>query len=204
MAKVEKPLLSGNASGQIGKMLVFSRWKGIKDVRSYVVPSNPNTPKQQTQRSVMKSAVEAYGDADFYTDDVQALNISAGRESKPMSGFNYFVKRYISIKNAGGVPVICSYAGASIQNQNLVISFDLSGNAACKLAVGTAAGKVLDYKDLTVTEKTSAEGIFTHTGSVSLPASGMEDFDYLWFWVVSSGADEHICGYYKQGLPPEG
>jgi len=50
MAKVKMPLMSASASGKIANSLVYFTWKGLDVVRSYVVPSNPNTTSQQTQR----------------------------------------------------------------------------------------------------------------------------------------------------------
>ena len=50
MAKVINPLLSGSASGQLGKMMTFDK-RGF--VRQYVVPSNPQTTNQMTVRNTM-------------------------------------------------------------------------------------------------------------------------------------------------------
>ena len=50
MAKVINPLLSGSASGQLGHMMVFLK-TGV--VRQYVVPSNPQTVNQMTQRNTL-------------------------------------------------------------------------------------------------------------------------------------------------------
>jgi len=40
----------GGFSGKVGPV-VGANWKGIDYMRGYVIPSNPNTPDQQTQRS---------------------------------------------------------------------------------------------------------------------------------------------------------
>jgi len=50
MAKVINPLLSGQASGQIGQMMTFDR-RGF--VRQYVIPTNPQTVAQMTQRNTL-------------------------------------------------------------------------------------------------------------------------------------------------------
>jgi len=47
MAKVINPLLSGSASGQLGRMMTFDK-RGF--VRQYVVPSNPKTVNQMAVR----------------------------------------------------------------------------------------------------------------------------------------------------------
>ncbi len=57
MAKVTGPLFSLSASGQIAKTLVFMKWKGIADVRKYVIPANPNTAAQQAQRATYNCGI---------------------------------------------------------------------------------------------------------------------------------------------------
>lgn len=57
MAKLKAPLLSLGASQQLGKALVFFAWKGLNVVREYVVPSNPRTAAQTTQRGYLTAVV---------------------------------------------------------------------------------------------------------------------------------------------------
>jgi len=95
MAKVKGPLMSMDARGQIGKNLVFMGWKGIKDVRSYVVPANPNTTAQQAQRTIMQNAVASFHSWFFNTLDLDALRVLASIQAKVMSGFNVFCKLFI-------------------------------------------------------------------------------------------------------------
>jgi len=87
--------MSMDARGQFGKMMVFGGWKGLKTGRSYVVPANPKTTKQQAQRGKMSNAVEAYKDVELNELDKAAFNLAASLEAKPMSGFNYVVKKHI-------------------------------------------------------------------------------------------------------------
>jgi len=51
MAKVDAPLLSFNARGQVGKTAVFAQWRGVKYARQRVIPSNPQTSGQSTTRN---------------------------------------------------------------------------------------------------------------------------------------------------------
>jgi len=53
MAKVDLPLLSGNASGKFANIVFFKRG-GLSIARIKVKPSNPNTEKQQIIRSNLK------------------------------------------------------------------------------------------------------------------------------------------------------
>lgn len=54
MAKVTGPLMSLDASGSVGKAMVFSKWKGRNYVRQLVKPANPKSPLQVSTRSIMK------------------------------------------------------------------------------------------------------------------------------------------------------
>jgi len=45
-AKVEGPLFSLSASGQVGKAIVYGSWKGRHTVRGYVKPANPQSSIQ--------------------------------------------------------------------------------------------------------------------------------------------------------------
>lgn len=96
MAKVKSPLMSFSASGQIGKSLVFATWKGIADVRQYVVPANPKSAGQVSQRGLLTSAVSSWHQVVKNIYDAAAYNILASLESKPMSGFNVYCKQWIA------------------------------------------------------------------------------------------------------------
>lgn len=107
MAKVTTPLLSFTARGQIGKTLVFFPWKGIDAVRSYVVPANPNTGAQQTQRGYLGDAVDLWHDINLLPIDRSAWNRRAATEPTPMSGFNSFCKHMLDVLVPGDTPILC-------------------------------------------------------------------------------------------------
>jgi len=50
MAKTTAPLLSFGASGQIGKAMVMSKWRGRPYARQHVIPGNPQTAEQSLTR----------------------------------------------------------------------------------------------------------------------------------------------------------
>jgi len=97
MAKVKGPLLSLDARGKIADTIVFSNWKGIKTARTYIIPANPNTADQQTQRGLLSSAVTAYRNADLTGADKLAWDLLATTSPTPMFGFNRWVKNYIDL-----------------------------------------------------------------------------------------------------------
>jgi len=45
VVRVTGPLYSQDASGTIGKAIVFSKWKGRNYVRKHVKPANPQSAK---------------------------------------------------------------------------------------------------------------------------------------------------------------
>lgn len=104
MAKVTTPLLSFGARGAIADTLVYFPWKGIDCVRSYVIPSNPNTAAQQTQRGHFGDAIDGWHDDGLDADDVSAWNRYASSLTKSMSGFNAFVRDHVDLAVAGETP----------------------------------------------------------------------------------------------------
>lgn len=100
-ATLTAPLFSFGAAGQLAKSLVFFSWKGLKVVRSYVVPANPKTANQTTQRSHMTAAVAEWHAATYTADDVTAWNRLAGIAAAIMSGFNRMCQEFITEIIAG-------------------------------------------------------------------------------------------------------
>jgi len=99
MAIVKGPLMSLSASGQIAKTLVCSKWKGIKTMRSYVVPANPQSAGQTTQRGYFSAAVNAFRLFLLGTGASDAWNRLAGIMSDPMSGFNAAVRQMLGVND---------------------------------------------------------------------------------------------------------
>jgi len=60
MAKLTGPLLSIGARGAIGKTLVAAEWRGVKYMRQYVIPANPNTTAQQVVRDIFRTLNSAW------------------------------------------------------------------------------------------------------------------------------------------------
>lgn len=104
MAKVKAPLFGFGASGKLGDALVFSTWKGLDVARRYVVPANPSTSAQQTQRGYLTDAVDEWHDSTnvLSAADKLAWNRYAGIIKPARSGFNQFCADYIDERVAGG------------------------------------------------------------------------------------------------------
>jgi hypothetical protein len=85
------PFMGIRASGQFGKSLVAFSWKGINAIRSYVIPTNPNTLSQQAVRGDFTAQIDAWHHADMLADDKDAWNLFASATKRAASGFNEFV-----------------------------------------------------------------------------------------------------------------
>ena len=92
MAKVTGPLFSLSASGQLAKTLVYMKWKGIQDVRKYVVPANPNSALQVIQRGYFHTTIDLWHSTVWNALDKVAWNLLASVQDSVLSGFNTFVK----------------------------------------------------------------------------------------------------------------
>lgn len=107
MAKLKGPLFSLGASQQLGKALVFFPWKGLNVVREYVVPANPKSAGQLTQRGYLTDAVTAIhtaqGHATFplKADDVTAYALWASAVQAATTWFNQVCRNWLDQRVAG-------------------------------------------------------------------------------------------------------
>lgn len=94
MAKLKAPLLSLAASGKLADTLVYFPWKGLDVVRQYVIPANPRTTPQTTQRGYITEVVDkiheiqALALAPLIAIDVTAYALWASLLATPMTWFN--------------------------------------------------------------------------------------------------------------------
>jgi len=107
MAKLKAPLLSLGATGAIGKSIVFFNWKGLDVAREYVIPSNPRSTAQVTQRSYVTAAValvhaaQAAASHAFTDIDKSAYSLLGSLQATPRTWFNTVVKQCIEQYAAG-------------------------------------------------------------------------------------------------------
>ena len=112
MAKLKGPLFSLGASGQLGKALVLFPWKGLDCVREYVVPSNPKTAPQNTQRGYLTAAValihvtQAAAADPLDAEDISAYALLGSNQATPRTWFNTLCKQWIDQKVAAKLPCI--------------------------------------------------------------------------------------------------
>jgi hypothetical protein len=89
MPKWISPLFT-DARNALGDSVVFSNWKGRSYFRSYVIPANPRTLKQQANRNVLKELVKRWQSIKGDADAVAAWNKAA--LPYQISGYNLFTK----------------------------------------------------------------------------------------------------------------
>lgn len=114
MAKLKGPLFSLSAEGAIAKTLVYFGWKGLKVVRQYVIPANPNSTAQATQRGYLTEAVakihavEALAANMLDEDDTIAYARWGSCFPTPRTWFNQAVKNWVDVRVAVKIPIIFS------------------------------------------------------------------------------------------------
>lgn len=126
MAKLKAPLMSLGASQQLGKSLVFFPWKGLDVVREYVVPANPRTSGQTTQRGYLSNAVtrvhtaQARATNPLDATDVSAYALWASVVQSATTWFNQAVRHMIDQQIAGdGYPLY--YNGSASPGANQIV-----------------------------------------------------------------------------------
>lgn len=104
MAKVQGALLSFGASGQVGKAMVVSRWKGRPYVRRYVVPANPQSTAQTITRTIFAwlNNIWRISDADFLApwNAFAAGKVLTGRNAFEQKNVHYLRPKGGAVKTS--------------------------------------------------------------------------------------------------------
>jgi len=141
MAKVEMPLMSAQASGKFGGVLVFANRMGTDVVRQLVIPSNPRSQPQQDTRNAMRVTAAAVRWVNF--------NNTFGATRKMTGATGTDKVRLTALASAANETwnnlLVKQMTGTSM------IDYDAAGvawtaNVANAAAWETAAGTTLTYK----------------------------------------------------------
>ena len=181
MAKVTGPLFSLSASGQIAKTLVFMKWKGIDDVRKYVIPANPNTAAQQTQRAYITAALAMWHVTDWVAADLTAWNLLATTLGRVMSGFNAFVKLFVDANVAGKTYAsVSDYSDTPAPTGNVIVfATTLSGVKEATIKYGVSKTAMVEGED-----QAAAVNVLTFT------LTGLANLTKYYCKVIPKDADE--------------
>ena len=159
MAKLKAPLMSLGASQQLGKALVFFPWKGLDLVREYVVPANPKTSGQTTQRGYLTAAVTkihyAQGLAanELASIDTIAYSALGSTYPTPRTWFNTIVKQWLDQRVAGLQAGV--WCGAVLTPAGVQIVFKITGvftagePANCSVRWGTSKTALVNAQTVT-------------------------------------------------------
>ncbi len=192
MAKLTGPFFSLKASGQLGKTLVAFPWKGLNCLRTYVIPANPKTSGQTTQRDYFTDSVTEWHGAAYNDLDVGAWNRLAGIAADIMSGFNRMIRSFINEAILGNT---WERLYQAIVSGVVAVGFDVSikktsGGNAPTLYWGTS--KTHMPNSLAMTDMT---GDLWSATAGSLTANTLY---YFYIDVGASGADYARTGIYSQ------
>ncbi|MBA7533841.1 hypothetical protein ES705_26087 [subsurface metagenome] len=190
MAKLKAPLMSLGASGQLGKSLVFFPWKGLDVVREYVVPSNPDTTAQQTQRGYVTAAVAAIHTAQALAayplnePDTMAYSSLASAKGKIMTWFNQAVKNWLDCFGAGNEGAIFR-SGQSVEGDT-TLDITIFGTKIDGSAI--TAGKFFWGTSLTSLIHSGQAGIDAESHSANFLVEGLTNAKkYYWQFKVDDG-----------------
>lgn len=128
MAKVNAPLFSFGASGKIADALVYFPWKGLNAVRQYIIPSNPKSTGQVTQRGYLTDAVaaihafQARATQTFKATDVGAYALWASVVKAATTWFNQAVKNFVDQLVAGKSGVLWGNGSTTPGANTLAVS----------------------------------------------------------------------------------
>lgn len=183
MAKVNMPLMSAEARGKLADSIVFFPWKGIAAVRQWVVPANPKTSDQQTQRGHMTDAVAKWHAVSWNDADITAWNLYASTLG-PMSGFNAFVREFIA--GAIAAKTWTELYGVAISNvaaDGFDVTVNVAADKTAKLYYGTSKTRMTNE-----VAGTYDSGAGTYTFSLT----GLSSDTKYYFYIKNTDATD--CG----------
>jgi len=161
MAKLNGPLFSFGARGKLGGALVFTPWKGLNNVRRYVIPANPKTAAQTTQRGKLSAAVAAVHAAMVAAEPLDSLDkaayaVWASVVKASTTWFNQACKNHIDVSVAGDTPTVFRGGALTPGDGEIAIevySDEIDGTniTAGKFYYGTTPTALLDSIAATIT-----------------------------------------------------
>lgn len=195
MVKPKAPFFGFGASGKIGDVLVFGSWKGIDVAREYVIPANPQSTGQTTQRGYFSDAVDEWHQVvvNGNGDDVEAWNRYAGVLTR-MSGFNAFTREWVNELVAGGTPIggMLDYAVTDTTANSMDLSIAVrNGNNEVVTARWGNSKTFFPYSDAAA----MVGGVYTMAAEASNYPAGTRI--YMYFTVGTAGVDFSRSGLYS-------
>jgi len=191
MAKVTGPLMSMDARGQLGKTLVYLGWKGLRTVRGYVVPANPQSAAQTSHRTVFTNAVDEWHDDNLTAADKTAWDVYAKTLARIMSGFNAFVKAFVDVDVAGDTWALM-FGGADVSAGAGRIGAEINTDTGLDVSLryGESPSSLINTEEM-VEDGTSGK----YEKSVTSLTSGSKY--YFQFYVTTEANEGSESGIYE-------
>jgi hypothetical protein len=184
--------MSIDARGKIANAMVFMGWKGVKTVRMWLKPKNPDTIAQQTQRGYFRTAVSKHHlllGADKAAWDLRCAG-------QAISGFNLFVKK---VCDCLFVPLVWGLLSTIVKGTVTTTTAAITGvsdNASLlKIKYGLAVGVYPSEADETGTRVAPGAFAFALTGLTK------EKTYYYTIEGQSSASVISECGVYSFTTP---
>lgn len=172
---------TGKVGGAVGGI-----WKGINYIKGYVVPANPNTPAQQTQRfkfsTIQGIAAQLLG---------SVVSTFWNPFAVKMSGYNYFIQQNISKVSTEGLLSTDFYATkGGLEKPDLTGAVYTSGTGALVLSWDSSVngnGLPADNMAVLLINNTTNQVVFfdneigtrqTGTATVTLP-HGLDNEEHI-------------------------
>lgn len=174
---------------------MYGDWKGIGVARKYVVPANPNSSAQSTQRGYMTYAVGEWHDATnvLTATDKAAWNRLAGIQKPPRSGFNEFVKRIMDERVLGDATPGHLFGITNIALTHNAFKADIDDSLNGTLTVTLHVGNSKTFFAVSATDAQVA-GLTSFTAFDTGFAAGTTV--YYWFERGVAGANYGRSGLY--------
>lgn len=199
MVKPKAPLFGLGASGKLGGALVYGTWKGLDVAREYVVPANPQTAAQTTQRGYFSDAVSEWhttGATALEAADKLAWNRYAGVLGR-MSGFNAFTREWVNEAVAGGTPPGHFYNLDVTDLAANSFNADIDGAGLTTEVVTINMGSSKTFFEFTSTQAAVAGNAAFNNLNTGFGAGTTV---YYWFEVGTPGTDYMRSGLYTSTL----
>lgn len=154
MAKLTGPLFSLDARGKLGSALVFIGWKGIKTVRQWLKPANPQSADQGDVRIVLGGLGRGVGkvgvDSEIHAQ-LKTLELIPDQQSKQSYLVQYIRDNYLAS------------TGATFTAAYVAMLAELTGHTRYSVFLSAADDLAITAFDLTyasITEFNKALGIY--------------------------------------------
>jgi len=176
LAKITEGLLSVSVTGKIADTLIFEKWKNQKVIKKYAKPKNPNTAKQQTQRSYMVPVIEAWHNDGYTIADKEAWNYYAKVLKINATGYNMFTRFKINAqKEAKTWAKLTNCQISNITGGGCIVTVDVPTDKTSVLFYGSS--KVALYKQIV--------GVFT-SGHSTFTITDLNEFTRYFFYVKNT------------------